>query len=115
MADVRNKLNPLDKPFLKGQADPGFSPERNKAIVEQTIVQYEKMRAKKLKEVDDLYAERADAVLMYLKAIDSGKNVSTAERYFGRRELARLRGDEIRQRLMANMKVKNSKGEIFTI
>lgn len=37
MADVRSGLDPKDYRFLKDDADPGFSPERNKATIEETI------------------------------------------------------------------------------
>ena len=93
----------------------GFNPDRNKAIVEETIKEYEALRAAKAKAYDEDYAERADAVVSYLKSLDKGGQATPGAqhslmRYFGKREIARLQGLEIRQKLMAGMKVVDTDG-----
>lgn len=99
--------------FYKKDAT-GFSAERNKAIVEQTIKEYEAMRAKKAVVFDEHYAERSDAVVTYLKQIDRGNGSNgNLEKYFGRKWLAYLRGQEIRDKLMAGMTVRNKDGVIL--
>lgn len=99
--------------FFNSDPD-GFSPERNKFIVEQTIKDYEAMRAKKAKAQDEAYAERADATVTYLKSLDRGQGgESNLLKYFGKRELARLQGLEIKQKLMQGMTIRNQQGEII--
>lgn len=111
--DVRQNIAPEDKRFILKVAEPGFSPERNKAIVEQTITDYEVSLVKRGKQFDEHYAERADAVITYLRSLDKGQATSNLERYFGRKMLAHLRGQQIRDRLMSGLMVKNKQGQII--
>ena len=113
MADVRNDVAPEDRRFILDTPDKDFSPERNKAIIEQTIKDYEAMRAKKIKDRVEEYSERADAVVTYLKALNQGGSSSNMERYFGKRNLAYLRGLEIKQKLMAGLIVRDQDGNII--
>lgn len=98
-----------------GKVDPNFSPQRNKAIIEQTIQEYEKLRAKKASSQDEHFGERADAVLSYLHsvAVDGGSD-RNMEKYFGKRMLAYLRGTQIRDQLMANRAIQSKDGAIIT-
>ena len=92
----------------------GFSPERNKFIIEETIRKYEATRVKKVTEVVDHYAERADAVVSFIKSVDAGKGAQgNLEKYFGKQMLAYLRGQQIRDKLMKGMMVKNKTGQII--
>lgn len=91
-----------DKKFYAVTPDAGFSPARNKAVVENSIKKYEAMRAKKWKEWEEGVAERSEAVASYLKHVDWGKS-TPVERYFDRRTLAYLRGDEIKAKLYSAM------------
>jgi hypothetical protein len=106
-------VKPEDKRFILDTPDEDFSPERNKAIVEQSIKDYEAMRAKKMKDRVEEYAERADAVTTYLKSLTHGRSNSNMEKYFGKRNLAYLRGQEIREKLMANIRVLDSEGNLI--
>jgi hypothetical protein len=112
--DLRAKVDPIDRKWIKDKPDEGFSPERNKAIVDQTIKEYEAIRANKLKSRVEEYAERSDAVVTYLKALDQGRGHSNLERFFGKKMLAHLRGQEIRDQLMSGMNVLHQQGEIIT-
>ena len=113
MSDPRNMVAPEDRKFILETPDDGFSPERNKFIIEKSIKDYEAMRAKKMKAHDDAYAERADAIATYLNGLAMGGRSSSIEKYFGKRTLAYLRGDEIRQKLMANMKIYDREGNLI--
>lgn len=100
--------------FFNSDPVDGFSAERNKFIVEQTISDYEAMRLKKAKAQDEAYAERSDAVVTYLKVLDRGQGgESNMLKFFGKKELARLQGVEIRQKLMQGMTIRNQQGEII--
>jgi hypothetical protein len=101
MKTTKNQIRDHKK-FFKDRPDDGFSPERNKSVVDGTIRKYEQMRAKRKKQFDEQVRERSDAVAQYLKHLVNGKS-TTVEKYFGRRELARLRGQRILQELRGNM------------
>lgn len=75
--------------------------KRNNAIIEWTIQKYEIDRAKRQKTFEHELEERTDAVASFLKAVDRGYNGS-AMRYFGRRELAKLRGEKIIEKLKSS-------------
>lgn len=72
--------------------------KRNNTIIEWTIQKYEADRAKRQKTFEDDLLERSDAVATFLKAVDKGYGGSSM-RYFGRSELARLRGEKIIEKL----------------
>ena len=82
--------------FYVAKPDPGFSPDRNNAIVEGTIKKYEATVRRKQKEYANKVGERADAVATYLKSFSVGTPV---EKYFGKRTLAYLRGQKILQKI----------------
>jgi len=79
--------------------DPNFNPARNRAIVESTIKATELNIKKRRKVFDDAIDERAEALASYLMHLKANKSAGV-ERYFGRKLLAQLRGDEIKERLM---------------
>jgi len=84
-----------EKYYVKNP-DGGFSPERNKAIIEQSIKDYEKERALRRKLYRDDLMERADATVSYLMKLERAGD-TPAERYFGKKELSRLRAQKILQ------------------
>lgn len=98
--------------YFKEEGDPGFSPERNKAIIDKTIKKYEARRKKAMDDRMNEYGERADAVVSYIRAIDRGKE-SKIDKYFGKRYLGYLRGEEIKQQLMANTELRTPEGIII--
>lgn len=84
--------------YIEG-GDPGFSPERNNEVVERTIKKYEKLRKKKQAKFQESVNERADALATYITSL---KNGTPMERYFGKREMARLRGERVMKILKNN-------------
>lgn len=88
-----------DKKYFKEEGDPGFSPARNKWVVENTIKKTEALIKSKRNEWDDKMGERSEAVASYLtsKAVD---NNTPIEKYLGKRNLAYLRGQRILQRMV---------------
>ena len=78
--------------------DPNFNPERNKQVIKNSIKKYEAMRARKQKDYIESIRERSDAVVSYLKSKGGEGNVSV-EQYFGKKELARLQGVNILNKL----------------
>ena len=74
--------------------DPFFSVEKNNQTIARTIAKCEKRRVDKMKLWDDTLRERSEAIASFLKHVDSGRN-NNVDNYFGRTELARLRGEDI--------------------
>ena len=88
--------------YFVEDGDEGFSPERNKAIIDETIKKYEAKRKAQMKDFQDKLGERSEAVAMYLKHVAGGKS-TPVEKYFGRRNLAYLRGEKILQKVKNGM------------
>lgn len=95
---MSDKIADIDKKFYVVTPDPDFNPDRNKAIIENSIKKYEATRKKKNAEYVDKLRERTDAVATYLKSrwAESDRPV---EKYFGKRMLAHLRAQKIVQKL----------------
>lgn len=112
---MKSKLQERDhRLYFLPQGDPGFSPERNKQTIDAVIRKHDATRRAKLAKVVDEYGERADAVITWLKAIErGGSNASNMEKYFSKRTLSFLRGDEIRKQIMANLEIRNKDGLII--
>ena len=93
-----------DRKWFVESGEPGFSPERNKAIVEASIKKYEAQRAKKYAQFRENLMVRSDALATWAKDTRHGwESGKPADRYFGRRMMAYLRGDTVRGELMANV------------
>lgn len=90
-----NKIAKQDWKLVPVDPDPNFDPEKNKRIIEETIREGEKMRKRRQREHQDLVGERTSAVAQYLKDLGAGNTESTPQAYFGAKELARLRGEQI--------------------
>ena len=109
-------IDPMDKKWVVD--NPNYNVEENKAVIERTIRAAEAVYKKKAKEHDDDYAERADAVVSYLKSLDRASSTgigssTNIDKYFGRRMLAQLRGDAIRERLMSGITVRTPDGHLL--
>ena len=89
------KILPIDYKFVPKDADANFDAKRNLQIVEDVIAETEKMWEAKKKESFDKIEERTDAVATYLHSLEQGKGNSNVEKYFGRKHLAYLRGQQI--------------------
>lgn len=89
--------------YYVDHVDADFSPERNKAIIDRTIKKAELMRKKKMQNYVDSIRERSDAVATYLKS-RTAEGRTPVERYFGKKNLAHLRGVQIRDILKAKLK-----------
>lgn len=88
--------------------DPNFNAEHNRQVVERTINKVEKEREEKVKFWNEQMRDRADATAMFLKHVDNGKN-NDVLKYFGRKEMARLRGEDILTQLKGSIFNKNGK------
>lgn len=94
-----NKLSPLDYKYVPMDPEPDFDAEHNKKVIADSIKKSEAMARKKEREHGEAVGERSAAVARYLKGLQNGKASSDVEKYFGRKELARLRGEQIAKKI----------------
>lgn len=93
--------------FYVAKPDPNFSERYNQHIIDKTIADYELARKKRAKAYHQQIEERVDAAMSYIKHLER-RGSSSAEKYFGRRELARLRGQKIIQEVRNGMTILSS-------
>ncbi len=91
------ELSKKDQRFVLDKPDDGFSPERNKFIIENSIRKMDALIAKRRKEWRDKTAERVDAITSFLSAEVKSNNPLT--NYFGKRGIAYLRGETVLDRI----------------
>lgn len=99
---TRNEV--LDyKKWYKDKPEEGFSPKRNREVVEKSIQKAILMQENRKKDYIEQIRERTDAVATYLKSVAQG-NEKDVDKYFGRRWLAYLRGQKIIEEVRGRMK-----------
>ncbi len=94
--------------------DPNFSERRNRDVIARTIKKNDALRKKKLKEYWDGKGskiglnERINMTASFMKAKDmGGKGATNINRYLGKRIAAKLRAEQIVNRLKDTLKVVN--------
>lgn len=95
---VKVSVNDMEK-WWREHPDPEFSEAHNKAVIARSIARAEAIRKKRKKEFNEEIDERVAATASYLRYLDRGKS-GTPEQYFGKRELAHLRGERVKAELM---------------
>lgn len=75
-----------------------FSEEHNKIVIADSIKNYEANRAKRRKDYTEQLEERSDAIAQYFNHLNQG-GAAPLEKYFGRRELARLQGKKFYEKM----------------
>ena len=101
-----NEKRDYQKFFIEN-GEEGFSPEYNAWVVENSIRKSDIERAKRLKEHREAVAERSEAVISYLKS-KFVRGTSPVEQYFGKRTLAYLRGEKIKEIAQGNKRILTS-------
>lgn len=79
--------------FYQAVPDPGFSPERNKKVIEETIKKTEKNHIDRQKQYLEGLYERSDAVMSYIKKLVNDHRSYSVEKYLGKDYLDQLRGE----------------------
>lgn len=100
---MNSKIAKVDWGYVPVDPDPDFDFERNQRIIKESIEKNERFRLRRNREYGSKLRERSGAIAQYLHDLDRGKTSSTVEQYFGRQELARLRGEEISQTIQAKI------------
>lgn len=96
--------------FQNPDGDADFDAAHNLAVIEKTIKLTKEREARLRKEYLEQVEERVDAGISLLKAMSKGKYNSSdphtaAMKYFGKKELARLRGEEIREEIRTKLEM----------
>jgi len=97
------KINQIDWGKVPVDPDPNFSAERNQRIIKETIEENERLRKRRQREFGSKVKEKSNAIARYMKDLVNSKTSSNVEKYFGKKELARLRGEEIRNIIRAKL------------
>ena len=96
-------IQPIDWSKVPVDPDPNFDPEHNARVIQETIEENDRLRIKRQREFGSKLKEKSEAVSRYLKDLADGKTSSSTEKYFGVKELVRLRGEEIRDIIRAKI------------
>ena len=102
------EIQQRDFKYVPKDPEDGFDPEKNRRVIAETIADNAKREQALKKEYLENVEERVDAGVAFLKKLSRGDYLSktphdAALAFFGRKELARLRGEEIKRELMAKM------------
>jgi hypothetical protein len=89
------KISEKDRKFVPVNPEPNFNERRNKHLVNEIIRDYEAKRASVQRMFRRSVQERAEAVASYLTSERGARSRNPVERYFGKRTLAQLRGEDI--------------------
>ena len=101
MGLTQNQKKDYQKYFIKKPT--GFSPEYNNYVIDKCIKEAEERKRQKDKILKEAIGERADALGDYFMHLNRNPGKSL-EKYFGIKELARLKGKEIKEAIMENNK-----------
>lgn len=99
MPDVRSGLDPVDYRYINKNPDPDFSPERNKAIVEQTIKETEQFFGVYNRQRDIDLENRIDILSSYaVKRLGGGMTKSIKD-YLGKEQYNAIIGEKLLNKL----------------
>lgn len=110
-----DRIGKADEKYMEMNpvGDPGFDPDYNARVIEESIKAMDAMIIKKEHEHDEAVKERASAVATFLKSSERGGKTSNLDDYFGRRHLAYLRGQEVMARLKDGLTTYDSQGNVI--
>jgi hypothetical protein len=103
MPDVRSGLDPKDYRYINPNPDPLFSPERNRAVVEETIRDTEKYFDVFRTAKDEDLENRVDILSSYAR-YRFNKGTKQIEEYVGKDLMNKLIGE----RLLSKIRVADS-------
>ena len=101
---LMDDIHPKDFKYVQADPDPDFDPKRNQEVMAEVVRESEEYARKKRKENEEGIRERADAAATYLKSLEMGGKESNINKYFGRRQMAYLRGMEVLEQLKQKFK-----------
>lgn len=96
---TKDTIQKQDWKYVNTKPDPNFDPEHNRKVIANTIKKNEILVRKKKRDYKEKIKERAEAMATYIESLKQGGKESDVTKYFGRRYLAKLRGEEIMDKL----------------
>jgi len=102
-------INKSDWNKVPVDPDEGFSADHNKQVIDGVIDHTDKMIKRKKTQHKDALQERSWAISQYLKGMEMGGE-SNMSKYFGKREMARLQGESVMNKMRA-WEEKRKRGE----
>lgn len=108
-------IAPQDLKYVSVDPDLNFDPEHNKAVIEKTIKDNERLVKARNKETLEKVKERNNALAIYLRSLNQGGKATNHEKFFGKKYLAYLRGKEIMEQLKGQMTLQGRNDAFFVI
>ena len=108
-------ISPQDLKYVKVDPDPNFDPEHNKAVIEKTIRDNEKLVKNRTEESLEGAKERHNALAIYLRSLNQGGKATNYEKFFGKKYLAYLRGKEVMDKIKGQLMLQGRDGKVFVI
>lgn len=94
-----NSVDPKDYKYIVKKAD-GFSPERNKAVIGETIRETERYFSKLQNVMDDNLGERIEMVAAY-GCYRFNRGDKTIDQYLGKKLMSQMIGEKILEKIRA--------------
>ena len=110
MRIAKDKIAEVDVKYAPVDADVSFDPEHNKRVIQNVIRKTLENKRRIERENKEGIKERTAAIAQYVESTEQGGKSSSVEAYFGRKELARLRGEEVLSRIKNSMLMKKKDG-----
>jgi len=92
---MNGKISPVDWRLVPADPDSDFSEEHNRRVIEESIVETDRIQKKKRADYDEKVGERIDAVARFIERVKMGVGSSDVKSYFGKRMLEYLQGNKI--------------------
>jgi hypothetical protein len=99
MPDVRSGLDPKDYRLINPNPDPDFSPERNKALVEETIREADAYHKSYALVLGESWEEKKDVLSSYARYTIGRGGAQNLKNYVGKREYEILVGEKVLSKL----------------
>ena len=99
-----SKISKKDYKYVPKDPEKGFDAMRNAQIINEVIEDTDKMVVQRQREFEGHLKERTEAVANFLKNIERGGE-DNINKYFGKKEIARLRGEEILRRIQQGLSI----------
>ena len=98
------KIHRTDWKYLQQnpEGDAGFSEEKNRQVIENTIRKTDRMRRQKRREFEENLQERTWAAAKYLKNVDIGGETDPIK-FFGKDYTMYLKGKEVMDKLAESL------------
>jgi len=89
-----DKITKPDWKYVRVDPDPNFNPAHNRKVMDEVIRETDLLARKKQREFQEGVGERSAALAQFISAVNLGGKHEAAEKYFGKKFLKHLTGDD---------------------